>query len=125
MRATYATPSASASAVSNDSASRCSISGFTAMRSITTSMSCFCAGFELRRIVELDDLAVDARAQEALRAQLLEQRRVLALARLHDGREQHDPRARGQRHHRVDHLRHVLRLERGPWSGQRGMPARA
>src|SRR5690606_35533853 len=35
---------------------------------------------ELRRIVELDDLAVDARAEEALRAEVLEQRDVFALA---------------------------------------------
>ena len=51
-------------------------------------------------------------AHEALRAQLLEEVGLLALAPDHERREDHDARVLGQREHVVDHLRHALRGER-------------
>ena len=62
--------------------------------------------------VELVHLAVDAHAHEALRAQLLEQLGLLALAPDDERREDHQARVLGQRQHVVDHLRHGLRRER-------------
>ena len=64
-----------------------------------------------RHFVELVDLAVDARAHEALRAHLLEPFRMLALAASDHRREQHPGRFGRQREHVVDHLRDALRLE--------------
>ncbi len=65
-----------------------------------------------RHRVELVDLAVDARAHEALRAQLLEDLHMLALALAHDRREQHEACFGIEREHRVDHLADGLRFER-------------
>ena len=66
---------------------------------------------QARQLVDLVDLAVDAQADEPLGAQLVEELRLLALAPDHQGRQDHHPRALGQRQHVVDHLRHALRGE--------------
>ena len=74
---------------------------------------------QLRRIVgaEFDDarlrsLAAHPHPHEPLRLQVGEQLEVLALAVGQHRREDHQPRALAHREHRVDHLRHGLRLER-------------
>src|SRR5205085_11483578 len=67
---------------------------------------------EPRRAVELVHLAVDPHAAEALRAQLVEQLRLLALARSDDRREHHEPRVLRQREELVDQLRDAVRLQR-------------
>ena len=66
------------------------------------------AQVELRWLVELVHLAVDARADETLRHQVLHQLHVLTLAIIDDGRQQHQARACGQRQYLVDHLAHGL-----------------
>ena len=71
-------------------------------------------GIELRRGVELDVLAVDARAHETLAAQLLDHLQVLALAAGDDRGEQGERRAFGQCQHLVDHLAHGLGREVEP-----------
>ena len=71
------------------------------------------AQVERRRLVEFVDLAVDARANEALRHQVRHQLHVLALAVGDDRRQQHQRRAFRQREHLVDHLADRLRLEVG------------
>ena len=58
---------------------------------------------------EVDDLAVDARAQEALPRHLGELLPVLALLAPHVGRVEQQARALGQRRQPVDHLLHGLR----------------
>jgi hypothetical protein len=67
---------------------------------------------EARRGVEVVDLCVDAHAREALRAQLLQKIRLLALAPRDHGREDHEPAVLGQGGDLVDHLRDALRLQR-------------
>jgi hypothetical protein len=67
---------------------------------------------ELRQGLDVVDLPVDAQAHEPLRAQLVEEIGLLALAAGDDRREDHQLRVLGQREHVVDHLRHRLRLER-------------
>ena len=52
-------------------------------------MVCFCAQRQRRHRVDLVQHAVDAHAHEALRAQLLEHLRVLALALADHRRQQH------------------------------------
>ncbi len=69
---------------------------------------------ELRRIVEFPHHAVDASADEAARAQVGDELGVLALAVLHDGGEQHQPRSLPLCEHLVDHLAHRLRREVEP-----------
>ena len=69
------------------------------------------ARVERRALVEFVERAVDARPHEPLAAQVLEDLRVLALAVLHDRREQQHARALGQRQHLVDHLRDGLRRQ--------------
>ena len=69
------------------------------------------ARVERGTFVELDELAVDARPHVTLAAQVLEHLDVLALAVLHDRREQQHAGALGQREHLVDHLRDGLRGE--------------
>ena len=67
---------------------------------------------ELDLVAEVDDRAVDARADEALAAQALELELELALAGARDGREH--ARARvpsGEREDAVDDLLHRLRLD--------------
>ena len=66
---------------------------------------------ELRALLEFDELAVDHRAHEALGSQLLEHLDVLALAVLHDRREQQHTGALRQREHLVHHLADGLRRE--------------
>ena len=67
---------------------------------------------ERRRLGDLVKLAVDFDALVALLHELGELLAVLALAAAHDRREQIKPRAFGQRHDAVDHLRHGLALDR-------------
>ncbi len=67
---------------------------------------------ELRQGLDIVDLPVDAQAHEPLRAQLVEEIRLLALAAGDDRRQDHQLRVLRQREHVVDHLRHRLRLER-------------
>ena len=57
------------------------------------------------------DLAVDPQPHEALRAQLLEQVRLLALASDDERREDHQARVFRQLQHVIHHLRHALRGE--------------
>ena len=59
-------------------------------------MLCLLLRVELRRFVELDDFAVDARAHEALAAQLLQHLRMFAFAFIDHRREQQQRRAFGQ-----------------------------
>ena len=72
---------------------------------------------ELRRVVEVRHDAVDPRADEAVRGQLVEDVQVLALAVRDDRRQQHDAAALGQRQDLVHHLAHGLRVERRPVRG--------
>ena len=67
---------------------------------------------ELRQRVDLVDLAVDAQAGEALRAQLGEELVLLALAPGDHRRQDHQLGLGRQREHVVDHLRHRLRRQR-------------
>ncbi|MNY05432.1 hypothetical protein D3C86_1381550 [compost metagenome] len=67
---------------------------------------------ELGQFVQLVQLAVDPRTDEALRAQLLEHRQVLALALADHRGEQHQLAAFRQGQHLVDHLADRLRLQR-------------
>ncbi|MNO54255.1 hypothetical protein D3C76_447210 [compost metagenome] len=67
---------------------------------------------ELGQLVQFVELAVDPCADEALGAQLVEHRQVLALALADDRCEQHQLAALGQRQHLVDHLADGLRLQR-------------
>ena len=64
---------------------------------------------ELRRVAQLNGLAVDACARKALTLKLLEQVLVLALAAAHDRREHLVAGALRQREHRVDDLLRRLR----------------
>ena len=66
---------------------------------------------ELDLVAQVDDRAVDARADEALAAQALELELELALAGAGDGREERQPRALGQREDAVDDLLDRLRLD--------------
>ena len=66
---------------------------------------------ELRRVVEVGHDAVDARADEAVRRQLVEHVQVLALAVADDGREQHDAAPLRQRQDLVDHLADRLGIQ--------------
>ncbi len=73
----------------------------------------FPAQVEFRRLIELVHFAVDAGPDESLRHEVLHQLYMFALALIHDGRKQHQPRALGHRQHLVDHLAHRLCFERG------------
>ena len=64
-----------------------------------------------RQCVDLIHLAVDAQPRKALRAQLVEQIQLLALALHHQRRKDHDLRAFRQFQHMVHHLPHALRLQ--------------
>ena len=105
-------PSASATAVSTESASRLRASGFMISRSTTTEMSCLNFLSSTISLFEQADLAVDLDAGEALGAQLLELLAVLALAAAHDRRQDHEPRAVLQVHDLVDDLLGRLRRDR-------------
>src|SRR5690606_14671553 len=61
--------------------------------------------------IELDELAVDACAHEALAAELLEHLRMLAFASLDHWCDQYDRRPVRQREHLIDHLTYGLRGE--------------
>ncbi|MND62028.1 hypothetical protein D3C80_533010 [compost metagenome] len=67
---------------------------------------------QLGQLVQLIEPAVHARADEALGAQLLEHRQVLALALADHRRQQHQLAALGQGQHLVDHLADGLGLQR-------------
>ena len=75
---------------------------------------------ELRRGVEVVELAVHLDPLEALLQQVLELLAVLALAVAHDRRQQVGAGALGQRHGDVDHLADLLRLDRQPGGGRVG-----
>src|SRR5690349_4991672 len=66
------------------------------------------------------ELAVDADTLEARLLPLGELLAVLALAAADDGSEEIVPAALGERHHAVDHLAHLLRLDRQAGSGRIG-----
>ena len=72
---------------------------------------CFFFGSSFGGCFQFDDVAVDARAHEALAAQLLDHLRVLAFACIDHRREQQDRRAFGQAQHLVDHLADRLRRQ--------------
>ena len=107
-------PSASRSAVSNDSASRVAMSGRTTRRSTTTSRSCLNFLSSVGASRDLVELAVDLHPLEAALHVVGELLAVLALAAAHHGRQQIEPRALGQRQHPVDHLRNRLAFDRQP-----------
>jgi len=71
------------------------------------------ARVQLRGLVQLVDGAIDARADEALRAELAQQRLVLALAVVDHRRQQRELAALGQIEDLVRHLADGLRLQRG------------
>ena len=87
-----ARPSAWRSAVSNDSASRCFASGAHLQPVDDDFDGVLDVLLELGQLVELVHLAVDADAHEALRAQLVEEIRLLAFAPDDERREDHEPR---------------------------------
>ena len=86
-------PSASATAVSIESARRLRRSRRITSRSTTTEMSCLYFLSSTISSSSMPQLAVDLHAREALGAQLLEQLAVLALAPAHDRRQDHEARA--------------------------------
>ncbi len=67
---------------------------------------------QFRQLVELVQLAVDPRADEALGTQFIEHRQVLALALADHRCQQHQFAAFGQGQYLVDHLADGLRLQR-------------
>jgi hypothetical protein len=75
---------------------------------------------ERRRVLDRVELAVDADAGEAGLLPLGELLAILALAAAHDRGEQIMARAFGQRHHAVDHLADLLRLDRQAGGGRIG-----
>ena len=70
------------------------------------------AQFQLGRVVQLADLAVDAGANETAVAQVVQHLQVLALALVDHRRQQHPAAVLGLRHDLVDHLADGLRLQR-------------
>ena len=72
---------------------------------------------ERRRLVDVVQFTVDADAAETRLLPLGEFLAILALAAAHDGGEQVQPRALGQRHHAVDHLADRLRADRQAGGG--------
>ena len=72
----------------------------------------FLAQRQRRHGIEFVQHAVDARADETLRAQLVEHLKMLALALADHRREQHEASFRIQCERRIDHLAHRLRLQR-------------
>ena len=67
---------------------------------------------ELGRRVEFVHLAVDPHARESLRAQVVEEVVLFALAAGNHRRDDHQASVLGQREHVVDHLRHRLGAQR-------------
>src|SRR5690606_13855804 len=98
MGAMMAMPSARCRAVPKDSARRRCRYSRTWKRSNTTSLA------RLLFLCNAVDAAVDAGADKALGAQLVEQGQMLALALAHHRCQQHQLAALGQRQHLVDHL---------------------
>ena len=88
------------------------MSGRTTTRSTTTSMSWLNFLSSAGADGDLVERAVDLDALEALLEVLRELLPVFALAPAHHRRQEVEPRALGQRHHPVDHLRHGLALDR-------------
>jgi len=72
---------------------------------------------QLRRVFELVETAIDLDPLEALLAQLGEFLAILALAVADDRGEQVGARALRHRHHPVDHVLHLLGLDRQPGGG--------
>ena len=105
-------PSASATAVSTESASRLRASGFICEPVHDHRDVVLVLLVELDLVLEQAQLAVDLRAREALGAQLLEQVLVLALAAPHDRRQHHEAGALVERHHVVDDLLDRLARDR-------------
>ncbi len=68
-------------------------------------------GVELGYRVDLVHGAVDAHAHEALAGKLGDQRRVLALAGIHQRRQQQRQFALGREQRLIDHLAHCLRRQ--------------
>ncbi len=115
---TSATPSASPSAVSNESVSRRSRPSRSTSRSTTTSILC-CSyrakrSSRLQELVDLHRLAVDPGAHVALAGQILEQRVVLALAATNDRRQHLEAGALGELQDAIDDLLRGLALQLGP-----------
>jgi hypothetical protein len=79
------------------------------------------APLELAGLVELHDVAVDPGAHITLGAEAVEDLEMLALARLDDGREQHQAIAFRQGQHVVDHLADGLRFQRDAVIGTAGL----
>ena len=73
---------------------------------------------ERRRFLDRVEDAVDADALEARLLPIGELLPVLALAAADDGGEEIVPRAFRQRHHAIDHLADLLRLDRQPRGGR-------
>ncbi len=73
---------------------------------------------ERRRVLDRVKLAVDADAGEARLLPFGELLAIFALAAAHHRREQVMARAFGQRHHPIDHLADLLRLDRQPGRGR-------
>ena len=95
-------------------------------RSTTTSIVCVLVAGEpfAGAVAELDHLAVDPGAGEALPGELLEQPFVLALAAAHDRRQHLEPRALGQLSTRSTICCGVWRVITRPQFGQCGTPMR-
>ena len=105
-------PSASATAVSTESASRLRRSGFIDQPVHHDRDVVLVLLVEDDLLLEQAQLAVDLHAREALGAQLLELLAVLALAPAHDRRQDHEPRALLHGHDLVDDLLGRLRGDR-------------
>ena len=67
---------------------------------------------QLGRVIQFIEIAVDARADEALGVQLGKHLLVLAFALVHHRCQQHQTLALGQGQHLIDHLGDRLRLQR-------------
>ena len=76
------------------------------------------------RLLEHPQPIVDLHAREAVRAQLLQQLSVLALAPAHDRREHHEAGPVAELHHLVDDLLGRLPTIGRPQIGQCGLPTR-
>ena len=68
--------------------------------------------FQLRQLVELEGLAIDAKAHIALRLHVGKDVEELAFLLACHRRQDHQARIKRQRQHRVHHLAHGLRLQR-------------
>ena len=67
--------------------------------------------FQIRRIVEFTNQAIDPGPDKATATQFTKHMQVLALASTYNRRQHHNARVRRQRHHLVHHLAHGLRFK--------------